>query len=181
MRDQNNHNQYKFHMVRAAGSKLRMFCQCISLMFVYVTGLVLTVKCQECDLPNNQFLGYRLQNLAHSLGDERGLQIMSHNYSHFTCLVQSNSRGKYKQVSVVMNFTVVETEVLMIGQFEIDCMGSSVESGWDSRSGSLIIITHEHYNDIANTGLWTNCSSCSTNAGNDNHCNGEFVMLFYKD
>ncbi len=142
-----------------------------TLLIVLVATLLADTKAIDCpDLPSESDLQTSLQLLVDSEGGEGGAVITVQNGQFYTCQVQGTIKGAYQQLSVIKTYTVSGSTDLKVKQFEMDCISVGMITGWEGRTGSLQTVDGSV--DYTNIAVFTNCSSCTTSAGNDNHCQG---------
>ena len=146
----------------------------ISVLVILFLYEVITTNAQECDtLPSNSTLENNLLSLLVSEGgedpsiDPNLLTVM------YTCMAQGMTMGSYREVSVIVTYNNIAYN--QPRQFDLQCVLSGGNLGWQGRSGSL---------DIAPSGFEsletrTNCSQCSIDANNDHDCVGKGLCNYY--
>ena len=145
----------------------------LDTLLLLVAMSFIATDATDCNsIPDSSFLAVRLQALVDSEGGEgANVVITVQDGPFYTCQLQGTTIETYQELSVIMTYTVTGSPELRIRQFELDCVGSGDNTGWDSRSNSLLTIDGNIV-DYTNIAVFTNCSSCTGSANNDNHCKG---------
>ncbi len=122
-------------------------------------------------LPSDASLLGRLQNLVDdSAGGEVGDQVSIVAGPFYTCQVQGTTKGTYQELSAIVEYSIAGSNTVILRQFEMDCISAGMITGWEGRTGSLQTVDGSV--DYTNIAVFTNCSSCTSSASNDNHCQG---------
>ena len=153
----------------------------LSLVFVLASSAFHNTLAHDCTgIPSNNFTEAQLQIMLDSIGGEGAETITVESGPNFTCLVQGTIKGTYQELSVMMSYFYADALNMetTVGQFEMDCVSYGGTTDWDSRPGSLVMVSGSNQDSI---GLWKNCSSCTANAGNRNHCQGNnyYTKLYF--
>ena len=143
----------------------------LSLLFF---AFVLPIYSEAVDcptLPDNTTVENAFKTLLASQGGEGDpANVFIQDGPYYTCQVQGTTMGTYQEVAVIMTYTTSTDPTTQIGQIAMDCVGSGNNVGWDSRSNSLSKLSSSV--DYMNIPLFTNCSSCTIDANNENYCEG---------
>lgn len=138
-----------------------------SLIVLFIPSVSLT-EAQDCTLPTPEKL--RAETIIRVTNDPGGAGPGAHviplqNWQPwYTCLAQGYSKGRYRELSVIMNYEILGISSSVLKQFELDCN----DGEWESRVGSLSSVPL----NWQSLGAWTGCNSCINFVPNDNHCVG---------
>ena len=141
-----------------------------SVWFVLALSLsnLITSHAAGCQLlPNKDQIDEFLTNLLRNLnqeyyGGDTKVDVLNTIYA---CQALGTSLGAYRYLSIIVTYTDNVENQMKQGQFEIEC----TERGWDFILGTLIDLPAGD-NFIQNLETYSNCSSCSKDAGNQHHC-----------
>ncbi len=129
----------------------------------------------EClSYPSQGDIPFRLQNAIDGDSGE-GNTVVGNIVKgpYYTCQVQGTAMGRYLSLSLIVVYTPINNaNDERLRQFDLYCEdgGSGFASnGWSTVPQSLSTPAVADYTNIP---LFTNCSSCTIAANNDNHCQG---------
>ena len=140
------------------------------LLLLVATVLYSVSEALDCPtLPDNTTVENAFKTLLATQGGEGDpANVFIQNGPYYTCQAQGTTMGTYQEVAVILTYTTSIDPTTQIGQFAMDCVGSGNNVGWDGRSNSLKELSSSV--DYMNIPLFTNCSSCTTDA--KNYCEG---------
>ena len=141
----------------------------ISVLVILFLYEVITTNAQECDtLPSNSIIKSNLQSLL--VGEEGDNPSIDPNLLTvmYTCMAQGMTMGSYREVSVIVTYNNVANSP-QSRQFDLQCVSSGGNLGWQGISGSLDAAP----SGFASLETRTNCSLCTRNANNDHDCVGK--------
>ena len=142
------------------------------LLLLVATVLYSVSEAVDCPtLPDNTTVENAFKVLLASQGGEGDpSNVFIQDGLYYTCQAQGTTNGTYQEVAVILTYTTSTDSTTQIGQIAMDCVGSGNNIGWDARGNSLRELSSSV--DYMNIPLFTNCSSCTINANNENYCEG---------
>ena len=145
------------------------------LLFLTFCLIPLYTEAVDCTgLPTDTVLSARLMGLIDSSGGEGGETLKQiEDGPFYTCQVQGSTMGTYQMLSVIVTYTITGSDTAVrVGQFELDCLEFNSLFSWEAVSNSL---ADTNVVDYVNIAVRTDCSSCTSTASNDHHCQGRWI------
>ena len=152
-------------------SELRCATMLPSVWFVLALSLsnLITSHAADCQLlPPKDQIDYFLTQLLKNRPGEGGDADVDVLNTTYACQALGTSLGTYRYLSVIVTYMDNKDNQVKRGQFEIECTGLG-SSGWDFIRRTLLDLPVGD-NFFPNLETYSNCSSCSGDAGNQHHC-----------
>ena len=148
------------------------------LMSLSFCLIPLYTEATDCTgLPSNAVLSNGLINALLSGGEDGGVTLdpQIEDGPFYTCQVQGSTMGTYQMLSVIVTYTIAGTDTAVrVGQFELYCSEFNNIVYWEMVPGSLTLVD-TNVVDYVNIAVRTDCSSCTSTASNDHHCQGRWI------
>ena len=154
-------------------SELRCATMPASVWFVLALSLssLMASHAADCQpLPYKDQIDVLLTNLlTNQAGEGEVVEVDVLNMT-YTCQALGTSLGTYRYLSVIVTYIMTAESLIKQGQFEMVCINPNAISGWDFIRRSLTDLPAGYNFFPKYLETYSNCSSCSKDAGNQHHC-----------
>ena len=146
-------------------------------VLLLLTLIPLYTEAGDCTgLPTDTVLRARLQPLVDSEGGEGGALLDKVGVPFYTCQVQGTTMGTYQMLSLIVTYNLNNDAAVRVRQLEMNCLEFNDMFSWEAVSGSLAAVD-TNVVDYVNIAVRTDCSSCTSTASNDHHCQGRELYI----